>query len=212
MADPQLNSASDPDSQRPAPASADLPGPVSTPAPAPEPPTEFHIGDEFSTAKRNLPPARIVLVSVLIVAVIVAIVAFYERPKPQGAGAINFVAVSEVPNQNIVLAAITFTLTNNADKAIWIRSLRAQLTTADGHAYEDSAASAVDLDRYFQAFPPLKESSEPPLSPETKLLPGEQKKGTIVVSFPVTKEAFDQRKSLDVTIQLYDQVQPIILK
>ena len=120
-------------------------------------------------------------------------------------------SVSEVPNQNIVLVAITVTLRNNAEKPLWIRSLKAQLTTADGHSYEDSAASAVDLDRYFQAFPPLKESSEPPLSPETKLLPGEEKRGTIVVSFHVIKEALDQRKSLTVTIQPYDQPLPIIL-
>ena len=31
-------------------------------------------------------------------------------------------------------------------------------------------------------------------------------------SFPVTKEAFDQRKALTVTIQPYDQPLPIVLK
>ena len=31
-------------------------------------------------------------------------------------------------------------------------------------------------------------------------------------SFPATKEAFDQRKSLAVTIQPYDQPLPIVLK
>jgi hypothetical protein len=70
----------------------------------------------------------------------------------------------------------------------------------------------VDLDRYFQAFPALKESSEPPLSPETKLLAGAEQRGTIIVSFKVTREAFDQRKSLTVTIQPYDQVLPVVLK
>ena len=71
---------------------------------------------------------------------------------------------------------------------------------------------AVDLDRYFQAFPALKESSEPPISPETKLLAGTDRRGTIIVSFKVTKQAFDQRKSLIVTIQPYDQVLPVVLK
>jgi len=32
-----------------------------------------------------------------------------------------------------------------------------------------------------------------------------------VVSFPVTKQAFDERKSLTVTIQPYDQPLPVIL-
>ena len=178
----------------------------------PDPVTDFHIGDEFGTAKRNLPPLRFVLAAIAIVAIIVAIIAFRERPKPQGAGSVNFVTGVAVPGQNIVLAAITFTLRNSADKSLWVRSLKAQLTAADGHAYEDAAASAVDLDRYYQLFPSLKESSEPPLSPETKLLPGTEKRGTIVVSFPITKEAFDQRKSLAITIQPYDQPLPIVLQ
>ncbi len=181
------------------------------PAPS-EPITEFHIGDEFGTAKRNLPPARIVLICIAAVAVVIAIVAFHGRAKPQGAGSVDFVSAVDVPNQSMVLVAITLTLHNTADKSLWIHTLKAQLTAADGHKYEDEAASAVDFDRYFRAFPPLKESSEPPLSPETKLLAGATQRGTIVVSFPVTKEVFDQRKSLDVTIQPYDQPLPVILK
>lgn len=196
---------------RPQPDPAPTPGESAPTAPSKHV-TEFHIGDEFGTAKRNLPPARIVLVGIAAIAIVVAIVAFHQRPKPQGAGSIDFVAAAEVPGQNIVLVAITLTLRNAADKSLWIHTLKAQLTTADGRSYEDEAASAVDLDRYFQAFPPLKESSEPPLSPETKLLAGTAQRGTIVVSFPVTKEAFDQRKSLAVTIQPYDQPLPIVLK
>jgi hypothetical protein len=182
------------------------------PPPSPEPITQFHIGDEFGTAKRNLPPAGIVLICIAAVAVIVGIFAFQERQKPQGAGSIDFVAAAEVPGQNMILAAITFTLRNTADKPLWIHTLKAQLTTADGNTFDDEAASAVDLDRYFQAFPALKESSEPPLPPETKLLAGAEQKGTIIVSFKVTREAFDQRKSLTVTIQPYDQVLPVVLK
>ncbi len=193
-----------------------MPDPSPDPAPNPtaqpsEPVTDFHIGDEFGTAKRNLPPLRILIIAVAIVAIIVAIIAFRERPKPQGAGSVNLVTGVAVPGQNIVLAAITFTLRNTADKPLWVRSLKAQLTAVDGHPYEDAAASAVDLDRYYQLFPSLKESSEPPLSPESKLLPGTEKRGTIVVSFPITKDAFDRRKSLAVTIQPYDQPLPIVL-
>jgi len=142
----------------------------------------------------------------------VGIFAFKERQKPQGAGSIDFVAAAEVPGQNMILAAITLTLRNTADKPLWIHTLKAQLTTADDRTFDDKAASAVDLDRYFQAFPALKERSEPPLSPETKLLAGAEQRGTIIVSFKVTREVFDQRKSLTVTIQPYDQVLPVVLK
>ncbi len=192
---------------------SDQPAPLPPqPPPPPQPITEFHIGDEFGTAKRNLPPAGIVLICIAAVAVIVGIFAFKERQKPQGAGSVNFVTAAEVPGQNMILAAVTFTLRNTADKPLWIHTVKAQLTTADDKTFDDEAASAVDLDRYFQAFPSLKESSEPPLSPETKLPAGTEKKGTMIVSFKVTKEAFDQRKALTVTIQPYDRVLPVVLK
>jgi hypothetical protein len=186
--------------------------PPPQPSPPPEPITEFHIGEEFGTARRNLPPAGIVLICIAAVAVIVGLFAFKERPKPQGAGSIDFVAATEVPGQNMIMAAITLTLRNTTDKPLWIHTLKAQLTTADEKTFDDGAASAVDLDRYYQAFPALKESAEPPLSPETKLLAGAVQRGTIIVSFKVTREAFDQRKSLTVTIQPYDQVLPVVLK
>jgi hypothetical protein len=190
------------------------PPPPPTPPPEPivNPITEFHIGEEFGTGRRNLPPAGIVLICLAVVALIVGIFAFQGRPKPQGVGSIDFVAASEVPGQDMIMAAITFTLRNTADKPLWVHTLKARLTTADDKTFDDDAASAVDLDRYFQAFPALKESSEPPLSPETKLLPRTEQKGTIIVGFKVTKEAFDQRKSLTVTIQPYDQVLPVVLK
>ena len=174
--------------------------------------TEFNIGEEFGTARRTLPPAGIVVICIAAVAVIVGIFAFKERAKPQGAGAINFVAEAEVPQQNLILVAITLTLRNTAERPLWIHTLKAQLTTADGETHEDEAVSVVDLDRYFQAFPALKESAEPPLSPETKMLPGSEQRGTIIVSFKVTKEAFDQRKSLRVSIQPYDQQLPVVIK
>lgn len=186
------------------------PRPQSPPPPGPI--TPFHIGDEFGTAKRNLPPAGIVLICIAAVAVIVGIFAFTGRPKPQGAGSIDLVTAAEVPGQNMILAAITVTLRNTAPRPLWIHTLKAQLTTADDKTFDDEAASAVDLDRYFQAFPALKQNSEPPLSPETKLLAGTERRGVIVVGFKVTKEAFDRRKSLTVAIQPYDQPLPIVLK
>jgi hypothetical protein len=206
MPDPASAPTSGQSSDQPA---SPQPQPLSTPS---VPVTEFHIGDEFGTAKRNLPPAGIVVIGIVAVAVIVGIFAFRERPKPQGAGSIDFVTAADVPGQNMILAAITVTLRNTTDKPLWIHTLKAQLTTADAKTLDDEAASAVDLDRYFQAFPALKESAEPPLAPETKLLAGAQQRGTIIVSFKVTKEAFDQRKALTVAIQPYDQVLPVVLK
>jgi hypothetical protein len=211
MADPSLPPLT-PQPVTPQPSAAPEPGAALPPAPTAGPITEFHIGDEFGSAKRNLPPVRILLICIAAVAIVVGIFAFKERAKPQGAGAINFVSAAEVPGQNLILAAITLTLRDTTEKPLWVRTIKAELTTADGKTFEDEAASMVDLDRYFQAFPVLKESSEPPIAPEMKLLPGSEQRGTIIVSFKVTKQEFDQRKSLAVSIQPYDQPLPVILK
>jgi len=209
MLDQNSDPTSDPTTP-PAPAPSESAGP---PAPPPEAQiTDFHIGEEFGTAKRNLPPARIVAICIAAVAVILGIFAFRERPKPQGAGAINLVSAVEVPAQGSILTAITMTLRNTTEGPLWIKTVKAQLTTANGKTFDDEAASAVDLDRYYEAFPGLKEGSEPPLAPETKLSPGTQQRGTIIVSFKVAKDDFDRRKSLVVTIQPYDQVLPVVLK
>jgi hypothetical protein len=190
---------------------SDQPTPPPSAPPPPEPPTNFNIGDEFGTARRNLPPAGIVLICLAAVAILVGIFAFTERSKPQGGGSIDSVTAVEVPDQNTLLSAITVTLRNTGEKPLWIHTLKARLTTADEKTFDDDTASGVDLDRYAQAFPVLKENAQPPLLPETKILPGTEHRGTIVVSFPVTKQAFEQRKSLTVTIQPYDQPVPVIL-
>ncbi len=218
FADPTSNPTSDPasdpkSSPSPAPNSDPVPAQAAPPAPLPpQPITNFHIGEEFGTAKRTLPPAGIVLICIAAVGIIVGIFAFTERPKPQGAGSINFVTAADVPGQGMILAAITMTLRNTGKRPLWIHTLKAQLTTDDDKVFEDEAASPVDLDRYYQAFPALKESAEPPLAPETKLLAGGEQKGTIIVGFKISKEAFGRRKALTVSIQPYDQVLPVVLK
>jgi hypothetical protein len=215
MADLVPNPESD---QPPDPTSNPMPDlkavsvPEQVASPPPRPVTSFHIGEEFGTAKRTLPPAGIVLICIAAVAIIVGIFAFTERPKPQGAGSIDFVTAADVPGQDMILAAITVTLRNTGKRPLWIHTLKAQLTTADSKVFEDEAASPVDLDRYYRAFPALKESAEPALAPETKLSAGGEQKGTIIVGFKVSKAMFDQRKSLTVSIQPYDQVLPVVLK
>jgi hypothetical protein len=214
VVDPTPDPASGPKSNPSPEAKPDaVPAQVAPPAPLPpQPMTNFHIGEEFGTAKRTLPPAGIVLICIAAVAIILGIFAFTERPKPQGAGSIDFATAADVPGQNMILAAITVTLRNTGRRPLWIHTLKAQLTTDDDKVFEDEAASPVDLDRYYQAFPALKESAQPPLSPETKLLAGGEQKGTMIVGFKVSKQAFDRRKSLTVSIQPYDQVLPIVLK
>jgi hypothetical protein len=178
--------------------------------PSPPAPIPFNIGEEFGTAKRNLPPAKILAITLAAGLVVIGVYSLLNRAKPQGSGQIDNVVAAEVPGQNSVMVAITVTLRNSGEKALWIHDIKAELKTANG-TLSDNAASAIDFDRYFQAFPALKVGSQPALSPEAKLQPNTEVHGTIVVAFPINQQGFDQRQSISALIQPYDQPLPIVL-
>jgi hypothetical protein len=69
----------------------------------------------------------------------------------------------------------------------------------------------VDFERYFQAFPALKEHAIAALTPETKIPPGRETRGTVMFYFPVTTDVFEKRKSISVAIQPYDQPVQVML-
>ena len=188
------------------PQSSPTPGTVETALNRPT----IHIGDEFGTAKRNLPPVKPLLITMAVVLVVVAIVAFFERAKPQGSGSLDNVTAVDLPGQNSVLVALTFTLRNSGEKSLWVHDVEGKLVTVSGTSTGD-AVSAVDFDRYYQAFPALKQNALTALSPEDKLPPGQEVKRTIMVSFPVSLDAFNQRKAVSVVVQPYDQPVPITL-
>lgn len=170
----------------------------------------IRIGDEFGTAERNLPPVKIVLFAIAGVLIVVGIASFFERAKPQGAGSLDNVTAVDLPGQNSVLVALTFTLRNTGKKSLWVHNVAGKLATSSGESTGD-AVSAIDFDRYYQAFPALKENALTALSPEDKLQPGQEIRRTVMVSFPVTLDAFNQRKSVSVVVQPYDQPVPITL-
>jgi len=189
------------------PVSPAVPPPTTPPSPAG---LTINIGEEFGTAKRNLPPAKIVLLAVAAVLVVVLIASFVKRAKPQASGSLDNVAAVEIPGQNSTMVALTFTLTNTSDKILYVHSLHGRIKTSSGETSAD-AVSGVDFERYFQAFPTLKSGTQPPLTPETKLQPGDTVVRTIIVAFPVTLDAFNQRQSVSAVIQPYDQQVPVVL-
>jgi hypothetical protein len=206
MPDP-INSAP-PESTVKNPPAPSAPAAETTPA-AQRGPT-IHIADEFGTAKRNLPPAKPLLITMAVVLVIMGIVSFFERAKPQGNGSLEIVTAVDLPGQNSVLVALTFTLRNTGKKALWVHGIEGKLDTASGTS-TGNAVSAVDFDRYYQAFPALKQNARTALSPEDKLEPGQEVKRTVMVGFPVALDVFNQRKSVSVVIQPYDQPVPVTL-
>jgi hypothetical protein len=169
------------------------------------------MGEEFGTAKKNLPPVKIILIGIAALIVVGGIIAFVQRPQTPATGSIDNITSVAVPDQNSVMVAISVTVHNGGQKPFWIRTTQASMQGADGKEYKDDGLSAVDFDRYYQAFPALKENSYPPLQRESKINPGGETKGTMIVSFPISADDFGSRKSLTVTIQPYDQPVPLVL-
>jgi hypothetical protein len=192
--------------------------PDQTPAPPPNPPEPLaasagptiHIGEEFGTAKKNLPPAKIVLIAIGVVLVVVFVASFLKRAKPQASGSLNNVVAVEIPGQTSTMVALTFTIHNTSDKMLYVRTIQGLIKAASGDSIED-AVSAVDFYRYFQAFPTLKNGAQPALSPEAKIQPGETVVRTIIVAFPVTLDTFHRRDSTSVIVWPYNETVPVVL-
>lgn len=163
---------------------------------------------EMDAPERTLPP----LVPVLIVALVLAgaIAAFVMKSRPKPAATASMTKISSVqPSEGRVLVGIELNIRNTYEKAIYIHTLEVKCTTPTGD-YSDTPAAAADLPRYFKAYPDVA-SDKTPLIDNVKVEPGQQVNGYILVAFPIPKDDFDKRKSLQTTINLYDQ-NPIVVK
>ena len=164
--------------------------------------------EEYDKAKWTLPPAKIVGIALAIVAVVVAIVVFLQRPVPTSSGTIDDVQMVE-PAGGGVLVAINLTVHNVGQKPFYVHMIHATVKTDKGE-FSDDAASAVDYDRYYSAYAALKQNAIPAIKAEDKIRIGGEQKGRIIVSFPTTKDDFDHRKALTVTVDAYDQ-RPLVI-
>ncbi|HET8823935.1 MAG TPA: hypothetical protein VFM77_02320 [Terriglobales bacterium] len=181
----------------------------SSPPPTPESQEKFDIGEEYGTAKKNLPPAGIVAICVVVVIAIVAIYSFTNRVKQHSTGTIDDVVITAVPGQNMVMVAINVSLQNSEKKPLWIKSIQVG-ADINGQKQSDDAIPAVDAKRYIETLPELKAHALQLLAPETQINPGEKIAGTVLGTFSVGADAFAARKSLIVSINPYDEL-PIVL-
>jgi len=180
-------------------------------APKPPPPDAGHIPmtEEMDSARWTLPP----IVPVLIAAVAIALIAggfhFFGKTEPVSSGAIREVVAAEQPDKASVLVLVRVVVDNKGEKPFWVRATRVSLKTSQGE-WTDEAASAVDYDRYFQAYPDLAAHRAPPLKVEASIPARSSQEGIVLVSFPVSKQAFDTRQSLTVTIDAYDRASLVL--
>ena len=199
--------------------------PENAPKPTPKaPPDAGHVPmtEEFDSAKWTLPPIVPVAIGLAIVAVVLGTILLGGRPKPGGSGTIAGVYAVDQKGQAGVLVVVQVHISNLGERLMWIKSASVTIDTAQGN-WTDDAAAPMDFNRYFQAYPELKQYEKPPLAAEMKIPPGGQVDGMLLVGFPpppppnattpqpnFTQADFDKRRGLTVNIELYDR-KPLVL-
>lgn len=181
-----------------------VPPPPATPSAASAPPDAGHVpmSEEFDRAKWTLPPVVPVLIAAVVIAVVLAVVLMGTRVKSDLSGAITKVVSAD--QQGSALVAVQIKLENKFEKQLWLKSMSAELETADGRKFSDHAAGAAEAERDLRAFPQLKEAKADPLPEELKIPAGASYTGFTVFAFPVSQAEFAGRKSLTVRIATYD--------
>jgi hypothetical protein len=159
--------------------------------------------EEMDSAKWTLPPVLPVLGAAVVLAIVIALVIFFTRSQP--VAAITITQIASVDQQDNTMVAIQVKIDNQIEKPLWIKNVEAELEAADGKKYLDHAASSAEAARYFQAFSSLASANAEPLREDLKIPSKTSYIGVSVFAYPVDKAAFDQRKSLALRIQLYDQ-------
>jgi hypothetical protein len=161
------------------------------------------ITEEMDSAKWTLPPIVPLLVAGVLVAIVVSVVVFSNKTKPSAALAITQVA--SAPQEGNTMVAIYMKLDNQVEGPLWIKGIKAEVETADGKKYEDTAAPGIDGPRYLQAFPTLEVAKADWLKEDLKVPTKTSFNGVAIFSYPVAKDAFDKRKQVTLRIQLYDR-------
>jgi hypothetical protein len=175
----------------------------------PKPGGDFDAGhvpitEEFDSVKRTLPPIAPLAIALLVVVVFIVGVGYIFRSKPIAQGQIDQAFAMQQEENPYSMVLMQVTLRNVGDRPLFIKEIKADIMV-DQVESVDNAASASDYGRYLQAFPDLQMYATEPLKVETKIAPGGEVKGSVMVAFPITKEQFYARKDLNVTIFPYDQ-------
>ena len=166
--------------------------------------------DELDSPSRSMPPIVPILIAALVVAAIVFFVVRANRPVTPATGSITKTFYVEQTTKDRVLVGVEVHIKNGSEKPIYVRDVVVKVTLPSGEL-TDTPASAGDVPRYYQAYPTLKQSNAQWMGDNTKVMPGGERDGLFIVGYAVNADTWNQRKSLEVSINLYDQ-KSLVLK
>ena len=104
----------------------------------------------------------------------------------------------EAYDQILVLAHVR--LRNDNSTPLTIDDDWGMVTMKDGETRRSLGASGPDFDRVFAAYPQLAPLRMDPLRRNTQIPAGGSMDGLVIFSYPLTREQWDSRKSMAVTV------------
>lgn len=114
-------------------------------------------------------------------------------------------------SQDDLYVLATVRVEDRLNLPLFIKDLTGTLVTSDGEKIETSAVQKNEFENLYTSFPALRPLSSPPLLRETAIDTGKSAEGMVLLHFPVTKEAWNQRQSATLNIVLYHQ-EPVSIK
>jgi hypothetical protein len=114
------------------------------------------------------------------------------------AGSAGMQGQDEIINQLLVFAHVR--LNNPNATPITVVDNWAVITLPDGETQRSLGASQVAFDKVFQAYPQLAPMRMDPLRRDARIPPGQSMDGLVVFSYQLSKEQWEKRKSMQVTI------------
>lgn len=173
------------------------------------------LGEELTKGTSHIVIAAVIAAIVVTIAIAAYVIAG-QKP-PAATGEITRITAHPVHRETTGLDAngspmpkeafdqiLVFThvkLHNQSDKPLFFRSITANVTLPDG-IHSAYAASPVDYDRLFQAYPDLASFRAASIPSEPTIEPGKTLEGDFVAAFRMTKQDWDARKGLDYTASI----------
>ena len=187
------------------------------------------MSEELDSPRWSLPPLVPVVIAAVVLGIILGVYLLSSKQPPSSSGAaIRVVALpvhieskgSIAPggegtlDQNIekrdsVLVNIALDVKNAIGKPMYIKGIEGKLVAEKGE-FNDSAAPASDYERIVQAYPQLAIPEAKPLQSESSIAANTDQRGVVIFSFPVPRQDWEKRKSLQATVNFYDHA-PLVI-
>jgi hypothetical protein len=102
-------------------------------------------------------------------------------------------------NESIVV--LDFSVNNDSDRKLVVRTVEAQLDSPDGSSTDGSVIAAADLANIFRNYPGMGEQYNPPFKAWDEVKPHERLDRMIGVRFDVPDEKLARRKDIDLRLE-----------